>query len=153
MVAPTISHLICSGALIILIVVMPLFYVNVVNNVNVEMRQRELKEVADYVSNTIGNLYVLVNSTNTPNVSLEKDMMYLPYTVEDSIFIVKIDSTGGNVTRILTYLKENPSVSADSWIGPGLSTGTQTSVESNAGRIIAGCGRNATAVSVWIRHQ
>ncbi|MBE0512904.1 hypothetical protein IBX38_07630, partial [Candidatus Bathyarchaeota archaeon] len=88
MPAPTMSHVICISALITLIFVMPLFYFNVVDNINVEMMERELKEVADYVSNSLGNLYILANSTNC-DVLLKKKLD-LPSSIRDSTYYVEI---------------------------------------------------------------
>ncbi len=151
MVAPALSHLICSSALIVLILIMPFFFANIITNVKTNMEQRELKEVADYVSNTLANLYFLVNSTNSPNVSMEKEMISLPVAIEDSVFFVKIEASGANVSKITTYLKSNPAIAAEAWIGPGLLVGTQNLVESSKRPIIAGCGRSTAGVSVWIR--
>lgn len=152
MPAPTISYLICSMALVMLIFVMPFFYAIVINNIRLNMVQKELKEIADYVSNTLANLYFLVNSTDSPNVSLEKELIYLPATVENSIYIVKIDGNGGNATKMSAYLKDGSSVMADAWLAPGLKVGTQNTIESSGRTALAGCSRNGTGVYVWIRY-
>jgi hypothetical protein len=67
------SHLICTSALIVLIFLMPFYYFYIVDNMNTEMATRELKEIADYVSNSFGNLYFLANST-AMDVQLHKDL-------------------------------------------------------------------------------
>ena len=58
MPAPTINHLICTAALIVLIIVMQFFYMQIVSNVRAEVIRRELKDIADHVSNTFSNLYL-----------------------------------------------------------------------------------------------
>ena len=153
MPAPTISHLICSMALVMLIFVMPFFYAIAINNISVNMVQRELKEVADYVSNTLANLYFLVNSTDSHDVYLEKELLYLPSMVENSVYIVnitKIDGSGGNASKITAYLKDRSSVAADAWLAPGLKPSPAChSIESGGRTVVAGCSRNGT---VWIKY-
>ena len=151
MAAPTISHLICTMALVMLIFIMPFFYAIVVDNIRVDMVQKELKEISDYVSNTLANLYFLANSTDVPSVSMQKDLIYLPFTVEDSIYILKIEGTGKNASKITAYLKDKPSVAADAWLPPGLYRDEGRSViESGARTFAACCIRNVTGVYVWI---
>lgn len=144
------SHLICTSALVMLIFLMPFFYANIANDIRVDMVQRELKEVADYVSNTFANLYFLVNSTQCLNVNLTKELMYLPSTVENSLYVVKIDRDGENASRITAYLKDEPSVAADAWLLPGLKTGEKDSIESGGRMVVVGCNRNWKGVYVWI---
>lgn len=150
--APTISHVICTTGLVILIFVMPFFYATVVNSIDAEMMKRELREIADYVSNTIANLYFLVNSTNYVDVSLEKELVYLPSAVENSLYIVEIVESGGNASKITSYLKNKSSVAVDSWIAPGLKVGAENYVESGR-TVVAGCSRNGTSFYVWIRYE
>ena len=149
--APTISHVICTAGLVSLIIVMPFFYAIVVNNIDAEMMKRELREITDYVSNTIANLYFLVNSTDYVDVSLEKELVYLPSAVENSLYIVEIVESGGNASKITAYLKYKSSIAVDSWLAPGLKVGAENYIES--GRIVvAGCSRNGTSVYAWIRY-
>lgn len=149
--APTISHVICTTGLVLLIFVMPFFYAIVVNNIDAEMMKRELREIADYVSNTMANLYFLVNSTSYSDVSLEKELVYLPSAVENSLYIVEIVESGGNASKITAYLKNKSSVAVDSWLAPGLKVGAENYVESGR-NVVAGCGRNGTGVYAWIRY-
>ncbi len=88
MPSPTMSHLIATSALILLIFTMQVFYFYVVDNIWVEMTQREMKEITDYVSDTIANLYFLVNSTNYPNVTLQK-ALNLPTEIAGRVFLSK----------------------------------------------------------------
>jgi len=67
---------------------MPLFYSYAIDNINVEMKERELKEVADYISNSFGNLYLLAKSTNC-DVLLKKKLD-LPSSIRDSIYYVEV---------------------------------------------------------------
>jgi len=152
MPAPAVSHLICTTALVMLIFTMPFFYSMIVNNIQADMVRRELKEIADYVSNTLANLYFLVNSTDRRVVSMEKELLFLPAMVENSIFLLKIDGTGGDASRILTYLKGRSFVSAEAWLSPGLKVGAENTVESGSGTVVVGCSRDATGIYVSIKY-
>jgi hypothetical protein len=145
--SPTMGHLICTSALIMLIFVIPTFYATVANNIGASMARRELKEIADYASNTLANLYFLVNSTNCLNVSLTKELIYLPSAVENSVYIVKIDE---NASKVTAYLKDRSSVAADAWLVPGLEVGGGDTIESGGRTVVAGCRRDFTGVYVWI---
>jgi hypothetical protein len=138
-------------ALVMLIFIMPFFYAIVINNIRANMVQRELKEIADYVSNTLANLYFLVNSTNCLDVNLTKELIYLPSTVENSVYMVEINGSSINASNIRAYLKDKPSVSAESWLNPGLYRDKPPyMVESGERKVVAGCCRNSTGVYVWI---
>ena len=152
MPAPAISHLICTTALIMLIFMIPAFSSMVLNNISSDMEQRELKEVADYVSNTLANLCFLVNSTGSGQVSLEKEMIYLPSAIENSIYVLKIVDSGGNASKVTAYLKGRPSTVADAWLLPGLKVDVKNSVESGGRTVVIGCARNSSIVSVWITY-
>jgi len=121
----------------------------VVNVISVGMVQKELNEIADYVSNTLASLYFLVNSTDSPNVVLEKELLYLPSVVENSVYTLKIDGSGGSASKIVAYLKDRSSVVADAWLVPGLKMGAENSIESGGRKVVVGCSWNFT---VWIRH-
>ncbi len=148
--APTMGHLICTSALVMLIFLMPLFYASVTNNIRAEMVRRELKEVADYVSNTFANLYFLVNSTECLNANLTKELMYLPLTIEDSLYVVEIDRDGENASKVTAYLKDEPSVAAEAWLLPGLKATAESSIESGGRIVVVGCRRSLDGVYVWI---
>ncbi|RLI47208.1 hypothetical protein DRO69_01135 [Candidatus Bathyarchaeota archaeon] len=152
MPAYTISHVIFTSALITLIFLMQFSFLYVVDNMKMEMIKRELKEIADYVSDTLANLYFLVNSTNYSNVTLEKTLN-LPSHVQDSTFIINITSNGGDAQSVHAYLKDNSRIDASSWILPGLKVGSQTSVESGGRTVVAGCSRVSTSVLVWIAYE
>ena len=152
MPAPAISHLIGTSALIILILVMPLFYFYVVNNINVEMMNRELKEAADYVSNSLENLFLLANSTNC-EVVLEKKLD-LPSSIRESTYYVEIVyDLNSSAQCVKAYLKGDLGASADSLIVPGLKADNKKGcvIESGDKTVVAGCGRNCTGIYVWIR--
>lgn len=148
MPAPTISHLICSMALIALIFVMQFSFFYVVENIQIEMMRRELKEVADYVSHTFENLYFLVNSTEG-DVSLEKDLS-LPPTIKNSIYVVEIVGNGNNASNITAYLKDRSFIQANSWLIPRLKIGASDHVESYKDRIVAECRREGADICVWL---
>jgi len=141
-------------ALIALIFVMPSFYLIVVDNIENEVILRELQEIADYTSNTIENLYFLVNTTSGYGVSVEKELIYLPASVEDSIYILNLTESNGEVINVQAYLKTNPSLIANSWILPGLTLADGNVFFESGERIaIIGCRRNETGNYVWIRYD
>ena len=152
MAAPAISHLICTSVLVALILLLPFFYGIVADNIELNMIQRELQEISDYVSNTLANLYFLVNMTDYSSTSLEKELIYLPSTVENSIYTVTIESVQGNVSKITSALKFNRSVAASAWVTPGLKPASETSVEGGGRKVVAGCSRNATGAYILIKY-
>jgi len=117
-----------------------------------EMIKRELKEITDYVSDTLANLYFLVNSTNYSNVTLEKTLN-LPSHVQNSFFIINITLNEGSAQSIHAYIKDNIQIDVSSWILPGLKVGNQTSIESGRGTVVAGCRRGVDLnVYVWLAY-
>ena len=155
MPAPTMSHLIATSALIMLIFTMQVFYFYVVDNIGEEMTKRELKEIADYVSDTIVNLYFLVNSTNHPNVTLQKTLD-LPIEIADSSYRIQIlDDTDGFAHSVLAFLEDKSWLNANSWLPPGLtvkeeSVGQQILINGNT--ILAGCWRGSGSTYVWLAY-
>ncbi len=143
------SHLICTSALITLIFVMPFYYFYIIDNVNVEMMKRELKEVADYVSNSLGNLYYLANSTDS-EVVLRKNLD-LPSNIRDSVYYVEVVHLNDSTQSIRARLKDNSGIYADSWLLPGLEAYQENwSVESSERIVVAECFSNSTGVWVWL---
>jgi hypothetical protein len=130
--------------LIVLILVMPYFYSIERNNIASEIAKMELTEIADYTSNTLANLYFLANSTNNLDINLTKQVLYLPLTVQDSFYTLSVTSVSGNASKVTASLKDKPSISADSWLVPGLKVGVSYSMEITGRSIIAGCYRNVT---------
>ena len=154
MPAQTISHVICTTALVALIFVSQFFYVQVVNNLQAEMTRRELKEIADYVSDTLANLYFLVNSTDC-DIELEKSLN-LPSEIRDSTYIIQIVAdTSGSAQNVTTYLKGQSSIYATSWLLPGLKVNQIEceTVESGEKTVVARCCRIDTDVYVWIKEM
>ena len=143
------SYLIGTAAIIVLIFVMQLSYVQIVDNLWVDMVKRQLKEITDQVSDTLANLYFLVNST-TSEVALEK-VLTLPSTVRGSTYQVEIEknSTTGFAQRIHAYIKRRSTVDSSSWLPPGLTRddGAYT-IESGGRIVVASCSRLATNVRV-----
>ena len=154
MAAPTMSHLICSMGLIGLIFVLPFFYSIVVDNVETDMIIRELQEITDYTSNTVENLYFLANSTNRGNVSLEKELVYLPSHVEESVYVLNIVGDENNTALHLeAYLKNNPSVSVNSWLLPNIKLGEENVIIESSGRtVVVCCMQNESGVYVWLKY-
>ncbi|MEJ2271504.1 MAG: hypothetical protein P8X91_03255 [Candidatus Bathyarchaeota archaeon] len=154
MAAPAISHLIGTTALITLIFLLPLFYTNVVDNIETDVIERELQEIADYTSNTIENLYFLVNSSKSLHVtSLEKELVYLPSEVENSIYILEIvPGTNVSLPYVHAELKNDNSVAVNSWLIPGLTVvSTNNIIESDQKNVVVGCSRDDNGVNVWIK--
>lgn len=154
MPAPTMSHVICIGALVTLIFVMPLFYFQVVDNVRVEVMERELREVADYVSNSLGNLYLLANSTNCDTLLTKK--LDLPSSIRDSTYCVEIIyDNNGSAQYVMAYSKYSSEIHADSLILPGPKADNETGcvIESSERIVVAGCTRNSAGTYVWLKEE
>lgn len=148
MPAPTISHLICVGALIVMIFSVEVFFSYVVDNAWVEMASRELKEVTDYVADTVANLYFLANSTREPSVVLQKTLS-LPSAVASSSYVIEIMADGRSVKA---YFADKSWLSVSSWLPPGLTVDAvkNRSIENAENTVIAGCSRTATKTFVWM---
>lgn len=143
------SHLICTSALIALIVLMPFYYFYIVDNMNTEMATRELKEIADYVSNSFGNLHFLANSTFS-DVELHKDLS-LPSNVQGVAFIVELvyDNLNYSGQSVKAHLRDKTAIYAVSWLPPGLNVDVAMSfVHSDRGAVAALCVSNATGT--WV---
>jgi len=152
--APAISHLIGTIGFIVLIFVLPLFYFNIVQNVETDVISRELQEIVDYTSSTVENLYFLVNSTNSQDLVMEKELVYLPTYVEESVFQLELVSneTDGEGLYVRAVLKNDNSVEAYSWLIPGLRVVENMKiVESIDQNVFVGCSRNVTDTYIWIR--
>src|SRR5512139_1724247 len=122
MAAPAMSYLICSMGLVVLILVLPAFFAIERDSVAEELTVRELTEISDYTSNTLENLFLLANSTNTQELTITKELIYLPLTVEGSPYVLKISSVDGVASQVTASLENNPSVVGTSWLVPGLKT-------------------------------
>jgi len=154
MPAPVISHVILTGALIVVIFTVQVFYFYVVDNVWAEMVKRELKEIADYVADTIANLYFLANSTGT-NPSLEKTLK-LPLEIGGSSYSLEIVKDQSNYAQTVKASVQGKSwLNVNSWVPRGLlvNTGKTTTVQSSANTVIAGCQRVSSSIYVWIAYK
>jgi hypothetical protein len=116
--SPTMSYLICSMALIVLIIVLPSFFEIQRVSIAENMTRRELTEIADYTSNALSNLFFLAESTDVA-ISMTKDLMYLPLTVGDSFYVLNITDVGDSL-KIQAYIEGQELISGESWIVPGL---------------------------------
>ena len=151
MAAPTISYVICSMGLIFLIFAMPFFFAMEQNSFSEEMAKRELKEISDYTSNTLANLYFLANSTNSVEFELTKTLLYLPQTVEDSRYVLGITSMDGvNASKVTAFLRDKSRVAGDSWLVPGLKVMNESLLEIGSKSVLSGCYRNSTGYYVWL---
>jgi len=147
--APTISHVILTGALIILVFTVQLFYFYVVDNIWAEMVRRELKELTDYVSDTLANLYFLVNSTSL-DATMEKTLS-LPSRVSGSSYKVEIVSSSGSAQSVTGYVETKTWINSTSWLPPGLKVDAQNQVINSVGATaLAGCTRVSNNVYVWL---
>jgi len=150
--APTISHVILTGALIILVFTVQLFYFYVVDNIWEEMVRRELRELTDYISDTLANLYFLVNSTSM-DTTLKKTLN-LPSSVSGSSYRVEIVSSGGSAQSVKAYIEVKTWVNSTSWLPPGLKVAQGNQVIQSLGRTaLAGCVRVSNNVYVWLAHE
>jgi hypothetical protein len=152
--APTMSHIIGIIALVSLIFILPLFYFSIVNNVTVEMKERELKEVADYVSNSLWSLHILANSANSDILLTKK--LELPSNIRGSTYRVEIMyDPEGSVHHITAYMKDSLEVSAESLVFPGLTVDDVSGclIESGEKVVVAGCNFNSMGSYVWIKEE
>jgi len=147
------SHVICTSALIALVFLMQFSFMYVVDNMRTEMTKRELKEISDYVSDTLANLYFLTNSTNNSNVTLQK-ILSLPSAVGGSTFIINITANEDFAQSIYSCIKGNSRISTSSWIPPRLKIGNQSqTIESGGKTVVAGCRRDVDFIYVWIAYD
>ena len=158
MPAPTISHVILTGALIILVFTVQLFYFYVVDNIWAEMVRRELKELTDSISDTLANLYFLVNSTSL-DTTLKKTIN-LPSRVSGSSYRVEIVNSGGAARGVRAYVEVKTWINVTSWLPPGLRVNTgnppppKTEAIQSIGRtVVAGCTRVSKNVYVWLAQE
>lgn len=145
------SHVICSMALVFLISAMPFFFAMERNSFSEEMAKRELTEISDYTSNTLANLYFLANSTNSVELDITKELLYLPQTVEDSVYMLGIASVdGSNALKVTSFLRDRSWIVGDSWLIPGLKVMNESLLEIGGESVLAGCHRNSTGFYVWL---
>jgi len=137
--------------LIVLILVLPAFFGMELTSVAQEMARRELTEITDYTSNTLENLFLLANSTNSQTLTVTKELIYLPLTVEGSFYTLTITSTDGvNASRVTAFLNDQPGVESSSWLISGMKITPEHSIAINSKSVVAGCERNAAGFYVWI---
>jgi hypothetical protein len=120
--SPTMSYLICSMALIVLILVLPSFFEIQRISIAEDMTRRELTEITDYTSNALSNLFFLAESAdasdNLLTISMTKELLYLPLTVGDSFYVVNITDVGDSL-KLVAYIEGQQWISGESWIVPG----------------------------------
>jgi hypothetical protein len=130
---------------------MPFFFAMERNSFSEEMAKRELTEISDYTSNTLANLYFLANSTNYVELDITKELLYLPLTVEDSVYVLSIISMDDlNASKVTAFLSDKAGVVGYSWLIPGLKMMKESVVEVGSKPVFAGCYRNATGFYVWL---
>lgn len=154
MPAPTLSHLIATTALILLIFTVQVFYVYVIDNIWEEMSTRELKEITDYVADTLANLYFLVNSTNI-DVAMQKTLN-LPLEVGDQSYVIEIQQgQNDTATGLGAYFLGKSWLNVSSWLPPGLEVDTSKTqeIQSSNKAVVAGCSRVSSDVYVWIAYK
>src|SRR3972149_1737596 len=154
MAAPTLSHLILTGALIAVVFAVQVFYFYVVDNISSEMLRRELRELTDYVADTIANLYLLLNATNT-NPPLEKSLR-LPLDVGGSFYSLDITYDAGNNAQTVQGVIQGKSwLNVTSWLPRGLKVDTMKTqtIGYSVKAAVAGCQRAGQNVYVWIAYK
>jgi hypothetical protein len=98
---------------------MQFFYFRVIKNVEVEVIKRELKEIADYVSNTFSNLYFLLNSSGS-STTLKK-LLNIPQFIYDLPYYIQIvEGVNNSAHSIKAYLASDHNIYAVSWVIPRL---------------------------------
>jgi hypothetical protein len=154
MAAPTLSTMILTGALIIVIFTVQVFYFRVVDNIWVDMVRRELKEITDYVADTIANLYFLANSTSASSL-LEKTLS-LPLEIEGSRYTIEIMRDQSNYAQMVkAVLLDRSWLNVTSWVPRGLlvNTGKTQIIQSMGRTSLVGCQRVSSNVYVWIAYK
>ena len=154
MAAPTLSHLILTAALIGVIFTVQVFYFYVVDNISSEMLKRELRELTDYVADTIANLYLLLNATNT-NPPLEKSLK-LPLDVGGSFYALEITlDASNNAQTVKGEIQGKSWLNVTSWLPRGLKVDTSRTqtIGYSVKTAVAGCRRDASVIYVWIAYK
>ncbi len=147
------SHVICTSALIALVFVMQFSFMYVADNMKTDMTRRELKEISDYVSDTLANLYLLANSTEYGDLTLEKTLS-IPSDVQGSTYSLSLYYNTSTTEAISVNASTIGSLKSEatSWLPPSLKVNldaTQTIV-SDVETVVAGCARADSNVTVWI---
>ena len=154
MAAPAMSHVICSMALVGLILVLPAFFTMQRDRFAEEMAIRELTEISDYTSNTLENLFILANSTNAQGITITKELIYLPLKVEGSPYVLTIASDDGeNASQVIASLTDKPWILGSSWLVPGLKITNSSSLTIVETTVQAGCRRTGAGFYVWLEED
>jgi hypothetical protein len=153
MAAPTMSYLICSIALVALIVIMPFFFAMERDSLAEQIAKRELTEISDYTSNTIANLFFLAKSTNSETLNLSKELIYLPLTVEGSFYKLNIVQDGDSPLKVVAFLRDKPWVAGESWVAPGPDLLKNSLVDIDGSSVTAKCDRNVNDFYVWLEEN
>ena len=99
----------------------------------------------------MANLYYLANSTNSGELEITKELLYLPRTVEDSFYFLSITSIDGvNASKVTAFLRDKSWIVGDSWLVPGLKIMNESLIEIAGKSVSAGCYRNSTGFYVWL---
>ena len=154
MASPAMSHLICSVALVVLILVLPAFFAMEKDNVAREMAIRELTEISDYTSNTLENLYLLANSTNSEQLTITKELIYLPQRVDGSPYVLSVSSVDGvNASKVTAFLVDRSWIVGSAWLVPGLKTLPNNSLTIGDYTMEAVCKRESGTFRVWLEES
>jgi hypothetical protein len=138
-------------ALVVLILVLPSFFIMERDNVAEEMATRELKEISDYTSNTLENLFLLANSTDCENLKITKELIYLPQKVEGSTYMLNISSVDGVTgSQVIASLTDGSGAIGTSWLVPGLKIVPNNSLTIGNYTLQAVCQRDETGFCIWI---
>jgi hypothetical protein len=138
-------------AVVVLILVLPGFFALERNSVAEDMAIRELTEISDYTSSTLENLFILANSTNSHELTITKELLYLPSDVDGSPYVLRISSGDGvNASQVIASLTDRSWVAGSSWLVPGLKITSNNSLTIGDYTVEAGCKRDASGFYVWI---
>jgi hypothetical protein len=140
--------------LIGIIFAVQVFYFYIVDNISSEMLKRELRELTDYVADTIANLYLLLNATNT-NPPLEKTLR-LPVDIGGSFYTIEVTwDASNNAQNVKGVIQGKSWLNATSWLPRGLKVDvsrTET-IGDSVKTAIVGCLRVDSNVYVWIAYE
>jgi len=123
----------------------------IVSNVRAEVIRRELKDIADHVSNTFSNLYYLLNSSSSTRIL--RKTLEVPEKVEEILYYIQINynTSSNKAENIKVYLVSDNSIYAVSWLTPGLKVNTSMNliVLSSENDIFACCSRFGGEFLIW----
>jgi len=122
----------------------------VVDNVWEEMAKRELKEITDYVADTVANVYFLANSTNSQPVVIQKTLD-MPSEIAGLSYSMNIASDARSVKA---YFNGKSWLSTESWLPPGLTVDAVKNkpIEGNGKTVVVTCSQTPSTSYIWMAY-